>query len=81
MNAPGQSENPDSPHFSDLASVWSAGDLFPLAFSDAAVEAHAETTLTLLPAARKGHRRNACVTDGSPSLGAGVSPATAQRNS
>ncbi len=53
MNAPGQSENPDSPHFSDLASVWSAGDLFPLAFSDAAVQAHAETTLTLLPAAPK----------------------------
>jgi penicillin G amidase len=52
MNAPGQSENPDGPHFSDLVSLWSAGDLFPLAFSDAAVEAHAETTLTLLPAAR-----------------------------
>jgi penicillin G amidase len=53
MNAPGQSENPDSPHFSDLASLWSAGDLFPLAFSDAAVQAHAESTLTLVPAALK----------------------------
>ena len=49
MNAPGQSADPDSRHFSDLAAEWSAGALFPLVFSDAAVEAQVETTLTLTP--------------------------------
>ena len=38
-----------SPHFRDLAANWSAGEAIPLAFSDAAVAASAETTLTLVP--------------------------------
>jgi penicillin G amidase len=49
QNAPGQSESPDSPHFADLARAWAAGDYFSLAFSDAAVAASAESTLTLVP--------------------------------
>lgn len=49
MNAPGQSGSPASPHFSDLARRWARGDDVPLAFSDAAVQAHAESTLTLVP--------------------------------
>jgi penicillin amidase len=49
MNAPGQSESPDSPHFSDLARLWSKGEMFPLVFSDEAVQDNAEATLTLLP--------------------------------
>jgi penicillin amidase len=49
VNAPGQSELPSSAHFADLAASWSRGDAFPLAFSDAAVQASAETTLTLVP--------------------------------
>jgi penicillin amidase len=53
MNAPGQSEDPDSPHFSDLVGLWSSGEPFSLAFSDAEVQAHAETTLTLVPAVPK----------------------------
>jgi penicillin amidase len=53
MNAPGQSEDPDSRHFSDLVGEWSAGALFPLLFSDTAVEAQAETTLTLTPASAR----------------------------
>ena len=49
MNAPGQSGSPDSPHFADLAKLWSAGESFPLAFSDEAVAANAEATLMLVP--------------------------------
>jgi acyl-homoserine lactone acylase PvdQ len=49
MNAPGQSESPDSAHFSDLAKQWSEGRAIPLVFSDRAVESAAETTLLLTP--------------------------------
>ena len=48
-NAPGQSGVPRSPHFSDLAKMWAAGEYFPLVFSDAAVQANAESTLILQP--------------------------------
>jgi penicillin amidase len=48
-NAPGQSGSPRSAHFSDLAKAWAAGEYFPLVFSDAAVQANAESTLTLEP--------------------------------
>jgi penicillin amidase len=49
MNAPGQSGSPDSPFFRDLASAWSQGIDVPLAFTDAAVNANASSTLTLFP--------------------------------
>jgi penicillin amidase len=49
-NAPGQSGSPRGAHFSDLAKLWAAGEYFPLAFSEAAVQANAESTLTLQPA-------------------------------
>jgi acyl-homoserine lactone acylase PvdQ len=55
MNAPGQSEVPDSSHYSDLATLWSAGKLFPLMFSDLAVSANAESTLMLVPRTRSKH--------------------------
>jgi acyl-homoserine lactone acylase PvdQ len=48
VNAPGQSGSPASPHFADLAKRWSSGDLFQLAFTDAAVQAQAAATLTLV---------------------------------
>jgi penicillin amidase len=48
-NAPGQSEWPRSPHFSDLAKLWAAGEYFPLAFTEGAVQSNAETTLVLSP--------------------------------
>ena len=48
-NAPGQSGAPGSAHFIDLAKPWAAGDYFPLAFTDRAVQANAETTLVLNP--------------------------------
>jgi acyl-homoserine lactone acylase PvdQ len=47
--APGQSESPASPHFADLAALWSAGEMFSLVFTDAAVTANAEATLMLVP--------------------------------
>jgi acyl-homoserine lactone acylase PvdQ len=50
--APGQSESPDSPHFRDLANRWARGESVPLAFSDTAVQANAESTLTLVPRAK-----------------------------
>jgi penicillin amidase len=49
MNAPGQSGSPDSPHFADLARLWSSGQSFPLAFSEQAITSHAAATLTLTP--------------------------------
>ena len=48
-NAPGQSEWPRSPHFSDLARLWAADTYFPLAYSDHAVQANTETILVLIP--------------------------------
>jgi penicillin G amidase len=49
ISAPGQSESPASPHFADLAAAWATGGAFPLAFSDEAVAANAEATLTIVP--------------------------------
>lgn len=49
LNAPGQSGSPASPHFRDLAKLWAEGSYFQLAFSDAAVQAVTESTLTLEP--------------------------------
>jgi penicillin amidase len=49
QNAPGQSGHPGSAHFRDLAALWSAGQYFPLVFSDAAIQREAESTLILVP--------------------------------
>jgi acyl-homoserine lactone acylase PvdQ len=49
INAPGQSGSPDNPHFADLAALWSEGKTFTLAFTEAAVQAHADATLLLTP--------------------------------
>jgi penicillin amidase len=49
QNAPGQSESPANPHFADLARLWSEGQYFQMAFSEGAVTAAAESTLTLEP--------------------------------
>jgi penicillin G amidase len=47
--APGQSGEPGSPHFADLARPWSMAEYFQMAFSAAAVEASTEATLILRP--------------------------------
>jgi penicillin amidase len=48
-SAPGQSGQPGSPHFSDLAKLWGDEHYFPLPYSDSAVSANAEATLLLIP--------------------------------
>lgn len=50
INTPGQSADPTSPHYRDLFPLWAAGTYVPLRFSRAAVEADAETVMTLTPA-------------------------------
>lgn len=48
-SAPGQSGQPGSPHFDDLAKLWADHKYFPLPFSQSAVQAHTESTLVLSP--------------------------------
>ena len=50
INTPGQSGDPTSPHYRDLFPLWAAGAYVPLRFSRAAVEADAETVMSLTPA-------------------------------
>lgn len=49
INAPGQSGNPDSPHYRDLVELWRSGRYFPLLYSRAAVEKAAQSRLMLTP--------------------------------
>jgi penicillin amidase len=48
-NTPGQSGDPDSPHYRDLFAPWAAGDYFPAFFSRPKVESVAESKTLLLP--------------------------------
>ncbi|MDE2199179.1 MAG: penicillin acylase family protein, partial [Rhodospirillales bacterium] len=50
INAPGQSGDPRSRHYDDLAPLWAAGEYVPLLYSPAAIDAAAETVLELTPA-------------------------------
>lgn len=50
MNMPGQSGDPDSPHYRDLAPKWAKGEYFPLLYSRAAVEAATQLRIVLVPA-------------------------------
>jgi penicillin amidase len=50
INTPGQSGNPDSPHYRDLAASWAEGKYFPLLYSRDAVEKAARQVIELLPA-------------------------------
>jgi penicillin amidase len=49
MNTPGQSGDPDSPHYRDLAPAWGKGEYFPLLYSRKLVEAATESTIRLQP--------------------------------
>jgi penicillin amidase len=51
LNNPGQSGNPDSPHYRDLFELWSRGRYFPVFYSRAKVESVAEEHMTLTPVA------------------------------
>ena len=49
INTPGQSGNPASPHYRDLAASWADGKYFPLLYSPAAVARAAKETIELVP--------------------------------
>ncbi len=49
-NNPGQSGDPDNPHYRDLFPEWADDHYFPVAYSRSRVEASAERTSVLLPA-------------------------------
>ncbi|BCH28272.1 penicillin amidase [Mesorhizobium sp. L-8-10] len=49
INTPGQSGDPRSPHYADLAPIWAAGDYVPMLYSRAAVDAAAVRTIRLQP--------------------------------
>jgi len=50
VNHPGQSGDPDSSHYRDLAKLWQKSDYFPLLYSREAIEKAAETRIRLSPA-------------------------------
>jgi penicillin amidase len=50
INAPGQSGDPRSSHYGDLAQPWSKGEYVPLLFSDAAIDGETLHQIRLLPA-------------------------------
>jgi penicillin amidase len=50
INAPGQSGDPRSPHYADLAPLWAAGETVPLLYSAAAVDAATRLVIRLIPA-------------------------------
>ncbi len=54
LNLPGQSNDPRSAHYRDLYEPWIKGDMLPMTFSRAAVDAAAETRMMLTP---EGTRR------------------------
>jgi penicillin amidase len=53
-NTPGQSGDPDSPHYRDLFEPWANGRYFPVLFSRSKVESVAESTINLVPSAGPG---------------------------
>jgi penicillin G amidase len=50
VNTPGQSGDPFSPHYRDLAPIWAAGEYIPLVYSREAVERVAREAIKLTPA-------------------------------
>jgi penicillin G amidase len=49
VNHPGQSGDPENPHYRDLAPLWRNGQYFPLLYSRAAVENATEKKIKLVP--------------------------------
>lgn len=49
VNTPGQSGDPASPHYRDLAPLWAKGETFPLVYSREAVEREVEKRIELVP--------------------------------
>lgn len=53
VNHPGQSGDPESSHYRDLATLWRAGQYFPLVYSREAVEKATERKIELVPEAAR----------------------------
>ncbi len=51
LNTPGQSGDPDNPHYRDLFKLWAQGRYFPVAYSRKKVDSVTESILKLTPAA------------------------------
>ena len=51
INSPGQSGNPESPHYADLLGLWAREEYVPMAFGDSAVASATEEIVTLKPRA------------------------------
>jgi penicillin amidase len=49
INAPGQSGDPRSPHYADLAPLWAAGEYVPLLYSREAIDNAADLRIILTP--------------------------------
>ena len=49
VNSPGQSGDPDNPHYRDLAQMWLRGEYFPLLYSRKMIEAVTVERIELLP--------------------------------
>jgi penicillin amidase len=47
INVPGQSGQPESPHYGDLLQLWADGEYFPLLYSREAVDENTEHRLVL----------------------------------
>jgi penicillin G amidase len=48
-NTPGQSGNPDDPHYADLFPLWAAGEYFPVFYTREKVESVTESRFQLVP--------------------------------
>ena len=57
INTPGQSGNPNDPHYRDLFELWARGKYFTLAYSRPKVDSVKESVTTLEPAARATQQR------------------------
>jgi penicillin amidase len=49
INSPGQSGDPRSPHYADLAPIWAKGDYVPMLYTAAAVDEATEHRIVLTP--------------------------------
>ena len=57
LNTPGQSGDPDNPHYRDLFPVWAQGQYFPIAYSRRKVESVTESTTRLTPVSASTQQR------------------------
>src|SRR5262249_29384075 len=57
LNNPGQSGDPESPHYRDLFELWARGKYFPIFFSRSNIDSVAERIETMTPASAQTSSR------------------------